>query len=58
MTAMHAVQNHTPITMGIALPSKYRLSKAPVAKAMTIIKKPFTADAVPAALPKGTIAPV
>ena len=58
MVAMHAVQNQTPMTIGISLPLKNRLSNAPVTKAVIIIKKPFTADAVPAAFPKGTIAPV
>jgi len=56
--AVSKLQKPKVLTMGKTLPSACMPNQIPVAKAITIIKKPPKADAAPAACGKGPMAPL
>ena len=56
--ATATLQKLMPMTKGWVVPSMWAPTQRPDAKATTIIRKPANADAAPAALGNGAIAPL
>jgi hypothetical protein len=58
VTAITALQNHTPLVRANTVPSSRLPTQPPTTKAASIIRKPLRAEAAPAACWNGPTAPL